>query len=120
MAVAMSAAERAPLHERHCVACKPGSPHLTRAEIEPLLEQVQGWTAEESDGHLRLSKVYKFKGFMPAVDLVNRIAPIAEAEQHHPDLLVSWGSVTVQLWTHAAGGLTENDFILAAKLDRLS
>jgi 4a-hydroxytetrahydrobiopterin dehydratase len=119
MAVGMSAPDRTPLHERHCVACKPGSPHLTRAEIEPLLEQVQGWTVEEADGHLRLSKVHKFKGFMPAVDLVNRIAPIAEAEKHHPDLLVSWGSVTVQLWTHAAGGLTENDFILAAKLDRL-
>jgi 4a-hydroxytetrahydrobiopterin dehydratase len=101
------------------VACKPGSPHLTRTEVKPLLAQLEGWAVEEADGHLRLAKVWKFKGFMPAVDLVNRIAPIAEAEQHHPDLLVSWGSVTVQLWTHAAGGLTENDFILAAKLDRL-
>jgi 4a-hydroxytetrahydrobiopterin dehydratase len=102
------------------VACKPGSPHLTSAEIEPLLGRVDGWTVEEADGHLRLSKVYKFKGFMPAVELVNRIAPVAEAENHHPDLLVSWGSVSVLLWTHAAGGLTENDFILAAKLDSLS
>jgi 4a-hydroxytetrahydrobiopterin dehydratase len=115
----MSAANPTRLEDRHCVACKPGSPQLTRAEIEPFLNQVQGWTVEEADGHLRLSKVFKFKGFMPAVELVNRIAPIAEAEKHHPDLLVSWGSVTVQLWTHAAGGLTENDFILAAKLDQL-
>jgi len=101
------------------MTCKRGSPHLSPAEIEPLLNQLQGWSLEDADGHLRLSRVYKVKGFMPAVDLVNRIAPIAEAEKHHPDLLVSWGSVTVQLWTHAAGGLTENDFILAAKLDRL-
>ena len=115
----MTALDRTPLHDRHCVACQPGSPHLTRAEIEPLLGHLQGWTVEEADGHLRLSKAFKFKGFMPAVELVNRIAPIAEAEKHHPDLLVSWGSVTVQLWTHAADGLTENDFILAAKLDRL-
>jgi 4a-hydroxytetrahydrobiopterin dehydratase len=115
----MPKTDQTPLHDRHCVACKPGSPHLTSAEIEPLLGQLEGWKVEESDGHLRLTKVFKFKGFMPGVELVNRIAPIAEAEQHHPDLLVSWGSVTVWLWTHAAGGLTENDFILAAKIDRL-
>lgn len=119
MSARMTTPDRTPLHDRHCVACKPGSQHLTRAEIEPLLGQVEAWTVEEADGHLRLSKAFKFKGFMPAVELVNRIAPIAETEKHHPDLLVSWGSVTVQLWTHAAGGLTENDFILAAKLDRL-
>jgi 4a-hydroxytetrahydrobiopterin dehydratase len=115
----MALDDRTPPHERHCVACKPGSPHLTRADIDKLLGQVEGWQVEDADGHLRLSKVFKFKGFMPGVELVNRIAPIAEAEKHHPDLLVSWGSVTVQLWTHAAGGITENDFILAAKLDRL-
>jgi 4a-hydroxytetrahydrobiopterin dehydratase len=115
----MPKTDQTPLHDRHCAACKPGSPHLTSAEIGPLLGQLDGWKVEESDGHLRLTKVFKFKGFMPGVELVNRIAPIAEAEQHHPDLLVSWGSVTVWLWTHAAGGLTENDFILAAKIDRL-
>ena len=115
----MSATDDTPLHERHCVACKPGSPHLGSAEIGHLLGQVEGWTVEEAEGHLRLAKTFKFKGFMPGVELVNRIAPIAEAEKHHPDLLVSWGSVTVWLWTHAAGGITENDFILAAKLDHL-
>jgi 4a-hydroxytetrahydrobiopterin dehydratase len=119
MSVDMAEQPRTPLHQRHCVACKPGSPHLTNADIEPLLEQLEGWKVEEADGHLRLTKVYRFKGFMPGVELVNKIAPIAEAEKHHPDILISWGSVTVWLWTHAAGGLTENDFILAAKLDRL-
>jgi 4a-hydroxytetrahydrobiopterin dehydratase len=125
-----------PLEERHCVPCERGTPPLTRAEIEPLLAQLQGWTVEEADAHhpdpppdggrenldrhLRLARTFKFKGFMPAVDFVNRIAPIAEAEGHHPDLIVSWGSVTVHLWTHAAGGLTENDFVLAAKIDRVN
>ena len=115
----MAASDLAPLSEQHCVACKPGSPHLSRGESEDLLRQVDGWTIEEAEGHLRLAKVFKFKGFMPGVELVNRIAPVAEADKHHPDLLVTFGAVTVWLWTHAAGGITQNDFILAAKIDRL-
>ena len=101
------------------MACRPGSPHLSREEIDRLLGQVEGWTADEVDGHLRLAKVFKFKGFMLGIELVNRIATIAEADKHHPDLLVSYGSVTVWLWTHTAGGITQNDFIVAAKIDRL-
>ena len=115
----MPATDQTPLDQQHCVACKPGSPHLSREEIDRLLGEVDGWTVEAADGHLRLAKVFKFKGFMPGVELVNRIAPVAEAEKHHPDLLVSYGSVTVWLTTHAAGGITQNDFILAAKIDRL-
>jgi 4a-hydroxytetrahydrobiopterin dehydratase len=106
-----------PLAERHCEACKPGTPPLPRAEIDKLLKQVPGWAVEEADGHLRMTRLVKFKGFMPGVELVNRIAPIAEAEGHHPDLFLSYGSLTIQLWTHAAGGLTDNDFILAARLE---
>jgi 4a-hydroxytetrahydrobiopterin dehydratase len=107
-----------PLEQRHCVVCKPGTPPLPAAEIDQLLKQVSGWQVEEADGHLRLTRTVKFKGFMPGVDLINRIAPIAEAEGHHPDLLLRYGSLTIWLWTHAAGGLTENDFILAARLDQ--
>ena len=81
------------------------------------MAQVPGWLAEEADRHSRLTRTVKFKGFMPGVDLINRIAPIAEAEGHHPDLLLRYGSITIWLWTHAAGGLTDNDFILAARLD---
>jgi len=113
------ASETKPLHQRHCVKCEPGTPPLSSHEVGQLLEQLDGWTVEDSEGHMRLTKGYKFKGFMPAVEFVNKIAPIAEAEGHHPDLLVSYGSVTVHLFTHAAGGLTENDFILAAKIDRI-
>ncbi|HEY8841023.1 MAG TPA: 4a-hydroxytetrahydrobiopterin dehydratase [Candidatus Dormibacteraeota bacterium] len=115
----MSTPNQTPLNEQRCVACKPGSPHLSHEEIEDLLGQVDGWTVEKAAGHLRLAKVFKFKGFMPGVELVNRIAPVAEADKHHPDLLVTFGAVTVWLWTHAAGGITQNDFILAAKIDRL-
>jgi 4a-hydroxytetrahydrobiopterin dehydratase len=107
-----------PLAQRHCVACRPGTPPLRREEIDRLLEQVAGWHVEESEGHLRLARVVKFKGFMPGVELINRIAPIAEAEGHHPDLLLTYGSLAIWLWTHAAGGLTDNDFILAARFDQ--
>jgi 4a-hydroxytetrahydrobiopterin dehydratase len=115
----MPAPDQTPLDQQHCIACKPGSPHLSREEIDKLLGEVDGWSVEAADGHLRLAKMFKFKGFMPGVELVNRIAPVAEAEKHHPDLLVSYGSLTVWLSTHAAGGITQNDFILAAKIDRL-
>jgi pterin-4a-carbinolamine dehydratase len=108
-----------PLAQRHCVVCKPGTPPLPRAEIDRLLEEVPDWRVEEADGHLRLARAVKFKGFMPGVELVNRIAPIAEAEGHHPDLQLSYGSLTIWLTTHAAGGLTDNDFILAARLDKV-
>jgi len=108
-----------PLAQRHCVVCKPGTPPLPRSEIDRLLREVPDWRVEEADGRLRLARTVKFKGFMPGVELVNRIAPIAEAEGHHPDLLLSYGSLTIWLTTHAAGGLTDNDFILAARLDKV-
>ena len=108
-----------PLPERHCVACAPGTPTLPREEIDRLLQELPGWSVVQAEGHLQLTRTFKFKGFMPAVNFVNRIAPIAEAEGHHPDLLLGWGYVTVQLGPHAAGGLTDNDFILAAKVDQV-
>jgi 4a-hydroxytetrahydrobiopterin dehydratase len=104
------------LAERHCVPCEGGVPPLGAAEITPLLKQVHGWQVEDGK---RLVKSFRFKNFVDAVGFVNQITPVAEAEGHHPDLFVTWGEVRVSLWTHAAGGLTENDFILAAKLDQL-
>lgn len=108
-----------PLAQRHCVVCKPGSPPLPREQVDRLLGQVAGWVVQEADGHLRLARTVGSKGFMPGVLLVNRIATIAEAEGHHPDLLLSYGSLIIRLWTHAAGGLTENDFILAARINEV-
>jgi 4a-hydroxytetrahydrobiopterin dehydratase len=84
-----------------------------------LLVELKDWKIEQSGGHEELVKAYRFPDFVQAVEFVNRITPVAEAEGHHPDLLVTWGRVRVQLWTHAARGLTENDFVLAAKIDRL-
>ena len=108
----------APLAERHCEVCRPGMPTLSRPEAQALLAELAGWTVEEADGHLQLRKRVTFKGFLPGVELINLIAPIAEAEGHHPDLTLRYGSLDVTLWTHVAGGLTANDFILAAKVDR--
>ncbi len=113
------APETKPLDQRHCVKCEPGTLPLSSHEVGQLLEQVDGWTVEDSHGHMRISKLLKFKGFMPGVQLVNRIAELAEAECHHPDLVLRYGSLMVHLYTHVAGGLTDNDFILAAKIDRL-
>lgn len=107
------------LADRRCVACAPGTPSLKPGQIDHLLEQVGGWSVVEAEDHLVLTRTFHFKGFMPGVDLVNRIAEISEAEGHHPGLQLEYGSLRVDLWTHAAGGLTENDFILAAKIDRL-
>src|SRR5437899_10813437 len=104
------------LAARRCVPCEPGTPPLDQAAIQRLLAEVPGWTVEESDGHQVLTRRFEFKGFMPGVDLVNRIAAIAEEEGHHPDLQLGWRYLTVQLWTHAAGGLTDNDLIAPGKV----
>ena len=106
-----------PLEARHCVPCEGGTPPLPGDEVRELLSQLgNGWAIEEAGDHEQLWRQFKTPDFVSAVRLVDAITPIAEAEGHHPDLLVAWGSVRVMLWTHAAGGLTENDFVLAAKI----
>ena len=108
------------LADKKCVACEGDTPALSDAGAQGLLKQIQGWKIEKPQGgEPRIEKVFKFEGFMPAVDFVNQVARIAEDEGHHPDLYVKWGELRVMLWTHAAHGLTENDFILAAKIDQL-
>ncbi len=84
------------------------------------MSQLSGWSIEEAGGHSELTKDFRFEDFVSAVGFVTKITPVAEAEGHHPDLFVAWGRVQVRLWTHAAGGLTENDFVLAAKVDRVA
>ena len=100
--------------------CEGDVAPLTEEQMAPLLSQLEGWQVEDAEGHRQLVKTFRLRDFLGAVDLVNQITPVAEAEGHHPDLLVTWGRVRVQLWTHAAGGLTENDFVLAAKIDRVA
>ena len=106
------------LTRKTCVPCEGGVPRLTRAEAEALLRSVPGWTIGPEGGRIR--REWTAKDFLAAIDFFNRVAELAEQEGHHPDLhLVGYRHVTIELWTHAIGGLSENDFILAAKIDRL-
>lgn len=90
---------------------------LFRQKAEELLREVPEWNL--SGDAKKISRTFKFKDFRSAMEFANKIADIAEAEGHHPDLFVSWGKVGIELWTHKIGGLSENDFIIAAKIDAL-
>ena len=105
------------LASRHCVPCRGGVAPLNEGAARKLLADVPRWGL--SDGATRLSRLFEFRDFVQAMEFVNRVAGIAEAEGHHPDIEIHWNKVTLTLWTHAIGGLHENDFIVAAKIDRL-
>ena len=106
-----------PLASRKCKPCEGGTEPLPLSAVHQLLEDIQGW--ELVEGTL-LRKTVKCKDFLDAISLIQKIAPIAEAEDHHPDLhLTGYRKLTIELSTHAIGGLSENDFILAAKIDQL-
>jgi 4a-hydroxytetrahydrobiopterin dehydratase len=102
------------LAKKNCVPCKGGVPPLRGDAIGQLLAQIDGWEAVD-EHHLR--KTYRFKDFVQALAFVNRIGAIAEEQGHHPDIHLTWGSVRVEIWTHKINGLTESDFVLAAKAD---
>jgi 4a-hydroxytetrahydrobiopterin dehydratase len=102
------------LAKKECVPCKGGVPPLRGREITDLLGQVEGWEAVREH---HLSKNFTFRNFVEALDFVNRVGAIAEQQGHHPDLYLTWGKVRVETWTHKIDGLTESDFILAAKCD---
>ena len=107
--------EGAKLAAKSCVPCRGGVPPLPAEQTEELLQQLEGWAVV--DQH-HLSKAYSFADFVTALAFVNRVGEIAEREGHHPDLYLSWGKVTIEIWTHKIDGLTESDFILAAKIDQ--
>jgi len=102
------------LTNKKCVPCDGGTQKLSPEETAPLLNSISGW---EIQGE-RLFKTFKFKKFMGSIDFIGQMAQIAEAENHHPDFCVHYNKVEVSIWTHAIGGLSENDFILAAKIDQ--
>ena len=104
------------LAEKTCTPCRGGVPPLQGEALDKLQAQVAGW--QVMDGH-HLWKAYTFPDFRTALDFVNKTGAIAEAEGHHPDLFLSWGKVEVKIWTHKIDGLTESDFILAAKIDQI-
>src|SRR5437660_11646864 len=104
------------LADQKCVPCRGGTPPLTPEQIAPLLTQLDGWKVEDDT---KLIKSFKVKDFVAAIDFVNRITPVAEAEGHHQDLYVRWGDVREYLWTQTIAGLTESEYYMAAKIDRV-
>lgn len=108
-------AARSRLASKTCVPCEGGVPKLTPGQIAKLLPQLDGWTV---DGET-LRKSRTFFDFVDAMDFCNAMADVAEDEGHHPDFCVHFNRVDVTIWTHAIGGLSENDFILAAKIDQI-
>ena len=104
------------LAQKKCTPCREGTPPVKGEKLKELLSQLKGWTVV--DEH-HLTRTYKFKDFSDALDFVNEVGAIAEEEDHHPDLHLSWGKVAIELWTHKIGGLSESDFILAAKIDQI-
>ena len=104
------------LAAKSCVPCQGGVPPLTPEQIEPLHRQLSGW--EVVDNH-HLSKQFSFGDFASALAWVNRVGAVAEREGHHPDIYFTWGKARIEIWTHKIDGLTESDFILAAKIGEL-
>jgi 4a-hydroxytetrahydrobiopterin dehydratase len=103
------------LLQKKCVPCEGGAIPLTRMEATELLTQVDGWTLD-AEGK-KISKEFKFQDFVGAINFIERVADVANQEDHHPDIHVYYNKVVLELWTHAIGGLSENDFIVAAKAD---
>ncbi len=102
------------LASKQCVPCKGGVPPLKGDELNRLSEQVEGWDVIEEH---HLSRTYKFPNFVKALEFVNKVGSIAEQQGHHPNIFLTWGKVRIEIWTHKIDGLTESDFILAARID---
>ena len=105
------------LAQRSCIPCRGGVPPLTEEQIRPLQKQVQHWKVVNNH---HIEREFAFPDFKTALAFVNRVGDVAEEQGHHPDIALAWGKVGVSIWTHKINGLTESDFILAAKIDRLS
>lgn len=105
------------LTNKKCVPCEGGVEPLKKEECEELLKQIKNW---ELIDYKKLSKNVESKDFKEAIEFVNKVADLAESEGHHPDILIyQWNKVKIEIYTHAIGGLSENDFILAAKIDKV-
>ena len=104
------------LAEKTCVPCKGGVPPLQGQELRQLAAEVPEWEVV-ADHHIK--RTFGFKDFAQALRFTNEIGALAEQQGHHPDISLAWGKVGVEVWTHKIDGLTESDFVLAAKIDRL-
>jgi len=104
------------LSKKDCVPCRGGTPPLEDDRVQELLKELDQWGVEQE---FHLTKTFGFSDFAGALEFVNRVGAVAEEQNHHPDLHLAWGRVRVEVWTHKIKGLTESDFILAAKIDGL-
>jgi 4a-hydroxytetrahydrobiopterin dehydratase len=104
------------LASKACVPCRGGVPPLKGEQLTALEVQVAGWTVIREH---HIEKTFSFPNFAKALEFVNRVGALAEEQGHHPDIYLAWGKVEIRIWTHKIDGLTESDFILAAKIDRL-
>lgn len=107
------------LSKKHCVPCEGGTPPFSEKQEDEYFGKVKGWSLIR-DGEHKIRKQFKFDDFKGSMAFVNKVADIAEAEQHHPDIYIFYNKVQLDLFTHAVGGLSENDFIMAAKIDQLT
>lgn len=103
------------LHKKNCVPCDGIGSRMPPKEVRDWLYHTPGWLVEGE----KIVKEAKFKDFAEAMKFVNRVADLAEHEGHHPDLHIHWNTVRIELWTHAVGGLSENDFVMAAKINKI-
>ncbi|HTL39784.1 MAG TPA: 4a-hydroxytetrahydrobiopterin dehydratase [Methylomirabilota bacterium] len=105
------------LSEKKCIPCEGGIPPFTKLEIKRYLPRLKkGWMLKDEK---ILTKEFNFKNFVGSMGFADQVALLAQADDHHPDMHISYKKVVIELWTHAIGGLSENDFILAAKIDQL-
>ncbi|KAG0599444.1 hypothetical protein M758_12G152400 [Ceratodon purpureus] len=120
-AASQEASSEMALEKKKCIPCETGKLQpLSEEKAHSLLPEVAGWELKEIDGVLQLHRSWKAKSFVKGLEIMKRVADVAEAEGHHPDLhLVNWNQLSINMSTHAVGGLTENDFIVAAKIGAL-
>lgn len=105
------------LADRKCVPCRGGAPALKGQDLAKLHHGVPDWVVEKEH---HIHREFRFPDFKQALDFVNRVGAVAEEQGHHPDILLAWGKAEITLWTHKIDGLTESDFIMAAKIDRVA
>ncbi len=107
------------LAHMQCVPCRGHEPTVSSKEVAELMPQIPEWVLMEQDGIKKLERHFKFKDFAQALAFLNLVGNLAEEEEHHPAILIEWGKVSITWWTHVLDGLHLNDFILAAKTDKL-
>lgn len=112
----MAIIARNELAAKECIPCHGGTPPLEPQRIDELIKNIGGWQVLEQK---RISKTFKFKDFASALHFVDRVGELADQQDHHPDVYLSWGKARIEFTTHAIDGLSENDFIMAAKVDEL-